>query len=214
MKVLIISLSFICFAVMLLVNCGSDTGVYKGVRFSNHTKTAKGVSVYGPTTADDQTKRLIDAGLDTVFQIAAGPPNNYTGFTGHDTYTVWLQQRSSRCEQAGFLVDATGSPYEGTVYDKDPAANRCLICAAGMMMLNNGRPGMVVVNDPAVISTVVQYEGEHNILWQTDLPRYQQTQFHTGSGHPILGGSGSLTEHFQGGSIEQGSGRMCVLLVQ
>ena len=171
-------------------SCDKDPSVLKMGSLPNKVKssTAAGVRVQSNQPVSEAVKTKIDAGISKAFATAEAEPNNYSGFKRHDTYTVWLMPRSSKCTQAGFLIDASGTEYEGSYWDKDPSPNRCLICAAGMMLTHNFQPGMILVDDAATVENAARFEAEHNILWEVDMLRFAATQFHQeGQGHPILG---------------------------
>jgi hypothetical protein len=174
-------------------------------------KTAKGADVHSGKKIDPQALVAVDAGLDRLFEIAAAPPNNYSGFTLNDTYTIWLLTRAAACVNPGFTeivyspawpdgYDETYTDDPANHWDKDPRPGSTLLCVAGFMALKGGgngvpgSPGMGVVDDLAQLPTIVRYEGEHNLLLQVDSERYAATQYHYGAngGHPILGDGNSF----------------------
>lgn len=179
----------------------SDDGVFKGVTHDKYkVNTPKGIYVYSDRPINTALFAEFDKGLDNLFRIAAAPPYNYSGFSLHNTYHIWIFPRSPLCENPAFLVDATGSPYEGSEWDKDPSPSRCVLCAAGMMRTYDGirnpqggvpglgQPGMIITDDIGIAANIVRYEGEHNVLIQVDREKFNATQYHTGTngGHPIL----------------------------
>lgn len=171
-----------------------DKDVFNGQLSNDHTLgTPKGAIIASARSINPSFAPLVDGGLDDLFRIASLPPNNYdVSSLSHRMYRIWLYPRSSHCENPAFLVNGTGSPYEGTEWDKDPSPTRCLLCAAGMTVMQ-GYPtitgaGMVITNDTGIMRTIVRYEGEHSLLFYLDPERYNATQYHAeGSGHPILG---------------------------
>lgn len=173
----------------------SSEGVYRGsFRTDNEAKTPKGVRVVSGQRIDASILPIIDAQLDDLFAIASAAPYNYSGFSTHAAYMVAVFPRSNLCQEPAFLIDATGSPYEGSEWDKDPSPTRCLLCAAGLTFRNGaspnsvGSPGMVVTADGIKSTPIVRYEGEHNLLVEVDREKFNATQYHTGTngGHPIL----------------------------
>lgn len=196
MKRIILSLLLVAF-ISTGFKCGGgskDDGVFRGTLYSNHTRlTADGATIASRTPISAAFSPLVDAGFADVNRIASLPPNNYdVSDLPASRYRVWLFPRSSLCENPGFVVDATGSPYEGSEWDKDPSPTRCLICAAGMTIMQGfptiTGPGMVITDDMGIMRTIVRYEAEHSILFYKDSARYVETQYHTnGQGHPILG---------------------------
>ncbi|MEO8647762.1 MAG: hypothetical protein ABI539_01210 [Acidobacteriota bacterium] len=172
----------------------SSDGIFRGTVTEKYKLTTpKGAVIASAERIDPTLAALADAGLDDLFRIAAAPPNNYdVSDIPHSRFRIWLFPRSSKCIESAFLVDGTGSPYEGSEYDKDPSPTRCLLCAAGMTMMQGidaANPGMIVTDDPAMMRRIVRYEGEHSILFYRDSERYTATMYHIGpnSGHPILG---------------------------
>jgi hypothetical protein len=179
-----------------------DSDIFQGRLYQNkQLKTPDGATIYAKSDVDAAFGPLVDAGLHDAFRIAAAPPNNYdmSRFTV-DWYKVWLFPRSSHCENPAFLVDATGSSYEGSEWDKDPSPNRCLVCAAGMTMMYGlpiDGPGMVITDDMGIMRTIVWFEAEHSILWYVDPERYNATQYHDHDhGHPIMGYGPPSSEKF------------------
>lgn len=179
-----------------------DKDIFTGVLSNDHTlKTQAGATIASARSINPAFGPLVDGGLADLFRIASLPPNNYdVSNLNAGMYRVWMYPRSSHCENPAFLVDASYSPYEGTEWDKDPSPNRCLICAAGMTVMQ-GNPitgaGMVITDDIGIMRTIVRYEGEHSLLFYLDIERYAATQYHnSGSGHPILG-DGPAPEGFQ-----------------
>lgn len=217
---------FLILSLFLLASCkagdiipvSEDTGVYKGKMYEDHTmSTPKGATIAAKFSIRPELGPLVDEGIADLNRIASAPPNNYNvSDMPANIYRVWLFPRSPKCENPAFLVDGTGSPYEGSEWDKDPSPNRCLLCAAGMMVLQqSGAPGMLITDDPGIMRTIVRYEGEHNVLYRKDLPRYAATQYHgAGQGHPILGeGEGNLVQGptYKHASVGDAS---CVLLTK
>lgn len=226
-------LLLLTFIVIFFTSCGDGGGnglpdddeIYRGRLYEqNKLTTPKGAIIAAKFRIDPSFGALVDAGLDDVYRIASAPPNNYdVSDMGHRTYKVWLYPRSSRCENPGFLVDATGSPYEGSEWDKDPSPTRCLLCAAGMTLMQ-GFPtiwgsGMLITDDAGIMRTIVRYEAEHSILFFKDPPRYNATMYHAqGQGHPILG-EGPAEMKFKPATLVlsdgfAGSGSACVLLTK
>ena len=193
MKTILISV--LMFLTLAAVGCGDDKGVFHGEIYEKHrTITAKGVQVRSGQEIPTALLPEIDAGLDDLFRIAAGPPNGYAGFSTHANYTVWLMPRSPKCVNPSFLIDASHTVYEGSEWDKNPDPEICELCVAGMLILNGTLPGMMVADDLGQMRTIVRYEGEHNLLLEVDRERFAATQYHIGpnSGHPILGEGESL----------------------
>lgn len=210
---------------IILISLGAscdDEDVYKGRLSEKYIEySTKGVRVASRYKINNGLLPLIDQGLDDLFRIASNPPNSYEIPRTHSDYNVWLLPRSNKCISPGFLVDATGSPYEGSEYDKDPSPDRCLICAAGMTIFtgtigNPERPGMIIVDDPGTVRLVTRYEGEHSLLFYVDRPRYNATMYHPPP-HPILidgeqgiivdGKFRSVTEDYKGKKV-------CALIVK
>jgi hypothetical protein len=190
----IIALLLFVFVTAFKCGGGYDEGVYGGVLYSNHTLlTPAGATIASRNSIDPAFGPLIDAGIEDVNRIASAPPNNYdVSDLPASRYRVWLFPRSPLCENPAFLVNATGSPYEGTEWDKDPRPDRCTICAAGLTIFQGfpqpTGPGMVITDDVGIMRTIVRYEAEHSILFYKDGERFNATQYHTnGQGHPILG---------------------------
>jgi hypothetical protein len=190
-----------CLALVFIATSGfkaceqKDPGTFRGKLYQDkQTHSPKGIRIYSRTSINPELPALYDQGLDKLFRIASAPPNNYTGFNTHAAYTIWLFPRSDKCIAAGFLVDASGSPYDGTEYDKDPRPGAVTLCAAGAMIRPGasasgyGSPGMLIVDDKATAVDISRFEGEHNVLLEVDIERFSATQFHVGSagGHPIL----------------------------
>jgi hypothetical protein len=204
-------------ALLFAVSCGGGTvdvtkpaekdeaGFYRNNFQTDYKeRTSKGALVVSGKSIDPAILPMIDAQLDKLFDVARSygyqdnttPGDNH--FMLHASYRIALFDRSPRCENPAFVVDASGSPYEGTEWDKDPSPSRALICAAGMMFRDNippggvnyykGTPGLLVTVDGIKTSEIVRYEGEHNVLLEADQEKFAQTQYHTGSGggHPIL----------------------------
>jgi hypothetical protein len=177
---------------VLLAGCSSDKVFRGSVRFDNQATSPKGVRVYGDRKASAEKLRAIDAGLDTAFDIAAGA-YGYTGFSTHADYSVILRPRSSLCNDPGFLVDGTGSPYDGSKWDKDPDEGEILLCAAGLQFRRGavipgssiGGPAMLIVDDLEVMHNAAWFEAEHNLLLEVDPEKFNRTQYHTDGGHPI-----------------------------
>lgn len=170
-----------------------ESDIFRGRLYNDHLlRTPAGAIIASKNNIDPAFAPLVDAGFADVFRIAAAPPNNYdlTGINA-SIYRVWIIKRSSSCQNPAFLVDATGTSYEGSEWDKDPSPNRCLLCAAGMTIMQ-GVPitgaGMVITDDTGIMRTIVHYEAEHSILWYVDPERYNATQYHDHEhGHPIMG---------------------------
>ena len=166
--------------------------------------TPKGAHVHSGTRIDPAKLAAVDAGLDRLFRIAANPPYNYTGFSTHSNYTIWLVPRSDLCVNPGFTEVVTSAQWpdgydevytdsSNNHWDKDPRAGHCLLCISGFMAVGAGHQdqhalGMAVVDDLGLLPTIVRYEGEHNLLYEVDRPKFEATQFHYGTngGHPIL----------------------------
>lgn len=204
----LIALFFVLAFAGLAFKCSSGPQpTFKGALSDKYQeRTAKGADVHSGKKIDPQALIAVDAGLDRLFQIAAAPPNNYSGFLLNNSYTIWLLPRSPQCVNPGFteLVYSDPAPngYDETYtdsptnhWDKDPRPGHTLLCVAGFMVLKGGgqgqagSPGMAVVDDLGLLPTIVRYEGEHNLLFQVDEPRFAATQYHYGTngGHPILG---------------------------
>lgn len=172
--------------------CDSSDGVFRGtLSEKKKSVTAKGVKVGSATKINPALLPLIDQGIDDLFRIAAAPPNNYAIPISHPDFKVWLFPRSNKCINPAFLVDATGSPYEGSEWDKNPDPNKCEICAAGMTIFHTNGPGMLVVDDPGIMRTIVRYESEHGLLFYVDRVRFSATMYHPPP-HPILGEGDAL----------------------
>lgn len=171
-----------------------DGEIYNGVTYERETlMTPAGAKIGWNKSINPAFGPLVDGGLSDLNWIASSPPNNYdVSDMPASRFTVWLFKRSSFCINPAFLVNATGTPYEGSEWDKDPSPNRCLVCAAGMTIFkgypNPHSPGMVITDDMSIMRTIVRYEGEHGLLFFKDPLRFSQTIYHTdGQGHPILG---------------------------
>lgn len=188
---------------LLLVTLGKDCegDIYRGKHSGkSQGNTPKGAIVSGADSVPDSMKVKMDEGLDNLFSIAEAPPYNYTGFNRHPAYRIWMYKRSDRCENPGFLVDADSSPgWDQTEWDKDPERGQVLLCAAGLMIRRGaggtsvGLPGMLVVQDLGIMSNIVRFEGEHNVLLESDPVRYNETfGVHA---HPLLpDATGNLEE--------------------
>lgn len=155
----------------------------------------KGVRIYSPNPITNQGQ-AIDRGLDTAFAIAEAPPNNYSVFTRHATYTVYLWPRSPKCQNpAIYQFWDRATIYDQTEFDKDPRPGKTGLCFVGIQRFNgtasqqenpNIRPGMLIVDDPGMIETAAHFECEHGVLIQADYARWIATKdLHN---HPILGG--------------------------
>lgn len=163
-----------------------EKGTFSGSLYENVKKnTAKGVRVMSANNIDDSLLPKIDEGLDKLFRIATSAPNDYPVSVGHNGYKVWLFPRSPKCIDPAFLVNADGSPYDNTEWDKDQRPGVVRVCAAGMMVDGNNY-GMLVVDDLATIPTIVRYEGEHIVLLHHDPDRFSATMYHTDNSHPIM----------------------------
>lgn len=164
-----------------------DDGVFRGQVYTDHAATtAKGAKLYSRNPVDAILLPLADEGLDTLFRIASAAPNNYTTGLAHSLYTIYLFPRSPRCESPAFVLDASGSPYDQTEWDKDTRPGKVLLCAAGMMA-GGSQYSMIVAGDASIMREIVWFEAEHLILFNNDYPRFQETMYHTGgNGHPIL----------------------------
>src|SRR6185369_6703550 len=119
----------------------SDKEIFHNEIDTDHSAvTPKGIQVKAGKNIDPALLPLFDQGLADLFRIASDKKYGYRPcpgeapcFTLHNSYTIYLFPRSPHCQDPAFLVDATGSPYEGSEWDKDPSPSRCLLCAAGMM---------------------------------------------------------------------------------
>lgn len=188
-RIIPLLLSLIC-----LTGCPDKTE-FRGLMSNKHTATSpKGVRIFSPNPITNQGA-AIDRGLDKAFAIAEAPPNNYSVFTRHNTYTVYLWPRSNKCQNpAIYQFWDRATVYDQTEYDKDPRVGKTGLCFAGIQKFNGTasrnenpdiRPGMLIVDDASTIETVTWYEAEHNILIQADYPRWIATKdLHL---HPILG---------------------------
>lgn len=174
-----------------------DDGVFRGKLFEKHSaKTPKGIPVHSGDAISQDVLPRIDAGIDKLFRIAAAPPNSYdVSDMTHSYFNVWLYRRAPSCTDAAFLVEATGSPYADTIWDKDPRPGHAMVCAAGMNVNEEGG-GMVLVNDVDMLETVARYEGEHLLLYRKDRKRWTDTMYHAdGTGHPLLGEEQGTASH-------------------
>lgn len=190
MKIITKIITVLILALLLSAfSCGNDSGsgsgsnadVYNGRLYTEKSaKTANGVSVFDNARNGVDASMLpeVDKGFDKLFRVAT-EVYNYPISNDFSGLRVFLQPRSSRCEQAGFLVLAPN--YAGTEYDKGGGT----ICAAGLTDIGNS--AIIIVNDFATTATICRYEGEHWILYHVDPDKYLATQTHSnGAGHPIL----------------------------
>lgn len=187
----------IVFAAVLIAAACPSSGdpEFTGRLSSKHSvKSPKGVTINSGLEIPSAIPPAADRGLDKVFSIAEAPPNNYHNFKRHSHYTIWLFPRNrEKCQQAAVyrFYDRT-TVYDQGPFDKDPRPGKTGLCFAGFMLRQNigpagplGDPGMLIVDDAQTVETVVWYEAEHNILLESDGPRYALTaDLHD---HPILG---------------------------
>jgi hypothetical protein len=161
--------------------------------------TTLGINVRSERAINSLLLPSIDAGWSKAMRIAAEPPNNYprpeipVPIPEHRQATVGLWERSPKCINPGFLIRADGSPWDGTEFDKDPRPGKVLLCIAGIAgqysnSVGNepgGTYGMLVVDDPGLMETIVWYEAEHEILKGVHASRWESTAgIHA---HPIMG---------------------------
>lgn len=175
-------------------NGGEDDGVYNGTTYNTHQiKSPQQATLSAKFQPQVSWGPLVDQGIANLNRIASAPPNNYdVSDMPASRYTVYYFPRSSKCENPAFLVNATGTSYEGSQWDKDPSPKRCIVCAAGLTFMVGypipHSPGMVITDDVGIMSTIVWFEGEHGFLWFKDPDRYNATAYHDeNNGHPIMG---------------------------
>lgn len=188
---------FFIAAVLILTACPFDKNdpEYTGhlsCKYSAHSQ--KGAMVCSGEKIAASISAAVDLGLDRAFWIASQPPNNYSGFQRHSTYTIWLfpPNREKCINPAVYRLFRGANVYDQGPFDKDPRPGYTGLCFAGFMLRGNvspaiptGTPGMLIVDDPATVERVTWFEAEHNILLEVDGPRYQATaDLHN---HPIMG---------------------------
>lgn len=177
--------------------CGDrePVGEYNGKHSRKHFQgTSAGIRVYSGEKINPQILPLIDAGHNTVRDIAQGAPYNYTKMLEPSHYGVVLFPRSPLCQNPAFTVRADGQPLypdgydQHPIFDKDPRVGKVLVCAAGFV-LGPTTNEVIIVNDLSIASLITQYELEHLIIYHNDRDYYIQTMnLHS---HPLLVAQGA-----------------------
>lgn len=169
---------------LILLNAGcpfrsSGKSEYTGSYSTKHSaRTNGGTQVYSKEKIDTSLLPLIYQGLYTLAYTT-----ELEGYQPMDMseFIVALFATDKRCQNPGFVIRADGSPWDGTEYDKDPRPGKVLICAAG---LHPGSNVMVVAAARSHMHIITQFEGEHIVLLNRDLERWQATMgVHA---HPIF----------------------------
>ena len=164
-----------------------NDGIFRGkYLMKNKVVSPKGVTFYGYKKASAELMREVDRGLDTCFEIAERD-YGYANFSRHERYTVFIYKTDDRCAHPAFMVDASGTIYDQSEWDKDPEPGKALVCAAGMQLLHENRPAMCIPDSVSNAHNAAWFEAEHNVLLEVDVAKYAATQYHAeGQGHPIL----------------------------
>lgn len=156
-----------------------------GDRFTISAKTRKGANVYAVKTPSALMLNAIDRGLDDLFTVSA--KNGYRARLRHSDYTIYIARADRQKDSSGNYspdLAVSAGQYAGSDYDKGG-----YIYAAGMVIAYNPCAFVIAEHskNPARVSEVVRYEGEHLILYHNDRRRYNETADHSGGGgHPIL----------------------------
>ena len=156
-----------------------------GDTFPINLQTSRGATIYAAEKPTETTLKAIDKGLADLFAVAR--KNGYSGKLNYSDYTVYIARPDRVKDGAGNYspdIAVGAAQYAGTEYDKGG-----YIYAAGMVV-SQSKMAFVIANhtsNPARVSDVVRYEGEHLVLYHNDRRRYEATKDHSkGGGHPIL----------------------------
>jgi hypothetical protein len=149
------------------------------------TETPNGARVYAVSQPSAKVLNAIDNGLSELFRLAR--KNNYRNRLNYSDYTIFIGKAdrtkdSSNKYSPDIAVEA--KQYAGSVYDQGG-----FVYAGGMVMAYNPCAFIIAehTKDFQRVSNVVQFEGEHLVLYHNDRRRYKETADHSqGGGHPIL----------------------------
>ena len=180
MKLRILATLILAFFFLAAFKCGGDEVFDGGYSTKNKAMSPKGATVYSATKIDPRIPPLVDEGAD---RLASATKAVYQQSIPHPNFVAALQPRSSRCQNPGFLIDGTGSPWDQTEWDKDPRPGHVLLCVAGMLppiqvwlaTTPVTTALMFVVDDVGIMPTIISYEGEHWALLFFDTDKYLAT---------------------------------------
>lgn len=155
--------------------------------------TDGGVKVESSSAIDPAILPELDAGLNDLFEIAKAPPYNYGGKFTDDLHKwhVWLMPiNHTKCIEDSFTIRVTSPLYpegwdQDPVFDKDPAPGKVLLCVGGFMARDpHNEPGMVIVASVKIGRNISRFEGEHNVLYDADRPKFDASS--NNHAHPLL----------------------------
>jgi hypothetical protein len=171
-------------------NAQSSTALAKaqritGDRFGFTVQTPRGANVVAVSRPSAAVLAAIDTGLTNLFAVAR--KNGYRRHLGYSDYTVFIGRPDrDRDSQGQYSPDIAigAAQYAGSVFDQGG-----FIYVAGMVVDFPSSSFLIAehTKDFNRISNVVQYEGEHIVLYYNDRGRFEATKDHSrGGSHPIL----------------------------